>query len=236
MNNPRIIIPLDFPDADSAIIMAKSLSPEHCRLKIGKELFTRCGPQLVDQIINMGFSVFLDLKFHDIPNTVAGACRAASALGVWMVNVHVSGGKKMLLAAREAIDKEQHKPLLTGVTILTSLDERDLQQIGINKPVGDCVRDMAILANECKLDGVVCSAQEVEILRKAVDKKFLLVTPGIRPAGSDLNDQNRVMTPGEAIQAGSDYLVIGRPVTHAPDPMQSLLNIEQEISSVNSNN
>lgn len=233
MNNPRIIIPLDYAEGKDALDMARMLEPGRCRLKIGKELFTRCGPQLVEQIVDMGFPVFLDLKFHDIPNTVAGACRAAAVLGVWMVNVHISGGKNMLLAAREALDNAQHVPLLTGVTVLTSLGEQDLQQLGINKSIADTVLDMALLARECKLDGVVCSAQEVSMLRTHLAKPFLLVTPGIRPAGADKNDQNRIMTPAEAIRQGSDYLVIGRPITQAPDPMQALDSIEQEIASIN---
>ena len=232
MSDPRIIIPLDFANAEEALALISKLDSSLCRVKVGKELFTRAGPPLVEQIIKQGFDVFLDLKFHDIPNTVVNACIAAADMGVWMVNVHASGGERMLLAAREAIDKNKHQPLLIAVTVLTSLTEEDLKQVGVAKTINEQVMDLAQLAHRCKLDGVVCSAHEVSAIKNEIGKQFKLVTPGIRPAGSEQNDQRRVMTPAEAIKAGSDYLVIGRPVTQASDPLQALLAIDEEIQKV----
>lgn len=232
MSEPRIIIPLDFADANEAMTLIRNLDPSLCRVKVGKELFTRAGPALVEQIINQGFDVFLDMKFHDIPNTVANACSAAADLGIWMLNVHAFGGERMLSAAREAIDKNKQQPLLIAVTVLTSMTDDDLKQIGVTKSVNEQVMALARLSNQCKLDGVVCSAHEVKAIRQEIGKHFKLVTPGIRPAGVDQNDQRRVMTPTEAIQAGSDYLVIGRPVTQAPDPLQALQAINDEIKKV----
>jgi orotidine-5'-phosphate decarboxylase len=201
---------------------------------VGKELFTRCGPALVEQILKRGFSVFLDLKFHDIPATVAGACKAAADLGVWMINVHAAGGERMLAAAREAVDKHNRRPLLIAVTVLTSLNDTDLRRVGVEKPVAEQVLGLARLAAACGLDGVVCSAQEATRLKKALGKDFILVTPGIRPAGSAHDDQQRIMTPAEAIKAGSDYLVIGRPVTQAVDPLKVLREINAQIKNVSS--
>jgi orotidine-5'-phosphate decarboxylase len=225
----RIVVALDYPDAMAAAPLVEQLDPEHCRLKIGKEMFTREGPAFVTNLIDRGFDVFLDLKFHDIPNTVARACAAAADLGVWMINVHTLGGRKMMQAAREAINQCSHRPLLIGVTILTSMDETDLQEVGIAGTPADNVNRLATLAHECGLDGVVCSPREVAMLRRTLGDDFTLVTPGIRPARADLQDQKRIMTPAEAIQAGASYLVIGRPITAADKPMQSLLTIESEI-------
>ena len=205
------------------------LDPALCRLKVGKELFTRCGPALIEQIQKKAFDVFLDLKFHDIPATVAGACRAAADLGVWMINVHAAGGERMLEAAREAVDQQHRRPLLIAVTVLTSLRDADLRQVGVEKPVAEQVLDLARLTAACGLDGVVSSAQEATRLKKELGKDFILVTPGIRPAGSAQDDQRRIMTPAEAIKAGSDYLVIGRPVTQAVDPVKVLREINEEI-------
>ena len=233
--DPRIIIPLDFADAKEAMVLIARLDPALCRVKVGKELFTRAGPAFVEQIIKKDFDVFLDLKFHDIPNTVANACSAAADLGVWMCNVHTSGGERMLTAAREAIDRSTHKPLLIAVTVLTSMTDEDLKQVGIEKTVDEEVMVLTQLAHRCKLDGVVCSAHEVSAIKKKFGKEFKLVTPGIRPAGSIQDDQRRVMTPAEAIQAGSDYLVIGRPITRAPDPLQVLMTIDEEIRQLISN-
>ncbi len=232
VNDPRVIVSLDFSDPDKALKLIGKMDPAHCRLKIGKELFTRAGPDLVNQVIEKGYGVFLDLKFHDIPTTVAKACSAAADMGVWMLNLHASGGLRMMTMAREAIDKHLHKPLLIAVTVLTSMNERDLRQIGVVKHVSEQVKDLAMLANKSGLDGVVCSAREVAILRKEFGDGFCLVTPGIRPKGSEHHDQQRVMTPAEAIRAGSDYLVIGRPVTQAADPLKALLAIEKEIKNV----
>ena len=229
MNDPRIIVSLDFADGARAMDLVYKLDPALCRLKVGKELFTRCGPALIEQIQKKAFDVFLDLKFHDIPATVAGACRAAADLGVWMINVHAAGGERMLEAAREAVDQQHRRPLLIAVTVLTSLRDADLRQVGVEKPVAEQVLDLARLTAACGLDGVVSSAQEATRLKKELGKDFILVTPGIRPAGSAQDDQRRIMTPAEAIKAGSDYLVIGRPVTQAVDPVKVLREINEEI-------
>jgi orotidine-5'-phosphate decarboxylase len=230
VSNSRIIVPLDFSTSVAANRLVDQLTPDLCRLKVGKELFTSCGPSLVENYVNKGFDVFLDLKFHDIPHTVARASVAAAKLGVWMLNVHASGGSEMMLASREAIDKASHQPLLIGVTVLTSMSAKDLAQVGVHIEPGDQVIDLANLCSEAGLDGVVCSAQEVSVLRKKLGDDFLLVTPGIRPAGSSKDDQKRIMTPAEAINAGSDYLVIGRPITQADDPLEVLQAINNEVA------
>ena len=229
---PRIVVSLDFPNQEKTLDIVKKLDPSSCRLKVGKELFTSAGPDIVKKLIDMGFDVFLDLKFHDIPSTVARACTAAASLGVWMINVHASGGQQMLAAAREAIDRHQHKPLLTAVTVLTSLNDNDLNSMGINNSVNEQVITLARLARQEGLDGVVCSAQEVAILKKEFGENFCLVTPGIRPSGTSSDDQSRIMTPAQAIAAGSHYLVIGRPVTQSPDPVATLMAIDKEIKEV----
>ncbi|MEM7026868.1 MAG: orotidine-5'-phosphate decarboxylase [Pseudomonadota bacterium] len=231
MSNPRIIVPLDFPDAQSALALCQQLSPELCRLKIGKELFTSSGPMLLEQLQNQGYDIFLDLKYHDIPNTVAKACAAASSLGVWMLNVHASGGITMLSAAREAVDKCSHQPLLIAVTVLTSMNQGDMASVGINRSIDEQVSHLAGLTKEAGLDGVVCSAQEANQLKNENGKDFCLVTPGIRPASASQHDQKRIMTPGEAITAGSHYLVIGRPITKASDPLAALEDIQTEINN-----
>lgn len=225
----RIIVALDYPDPAQALRMAERLDPAACRLKVGKELFTRGGPALVEQLQRRDFAVFLDLKFHDIPNTVAAACRAAGSLGVWMLNVHAQGGRRMMEAAREALDGFQHPPLLIAVTVLTSLGAEELKELGHTESPDQLVLRLAALARSSGLDGVVCSAQEAAALRKANGDGFVLVTPGIRPAGSSKDDQNRVMTPEAALAAGSDYLVIGRPITAAPDPLMALRDIREAI-------
>ncbi len=229
MSNSRIVVPLDFPEPAQALELVEKLQPALCRLKVGKELFTKAGPVLVENLIGKGFDVFLDLKYHDIPTTVAKACAVAADLGVWMVNMHASGGTQMMSLAREELEKKSHRPLLIGVTMLTSMNETDLRELGYQCSVEEQVMRLAQLVSDAGLDGVVCSAQEVKMLRNNLDKEFKLVTPGIRSAGSDNNDQERVMTPGQAINAGSDYLVIGRPITQAADPVQVLKNIEEEI-------
>jgi len=203
-----------------------------CKLKVGKELFTLAGPTLVRQLIDKGFDVFLDLKFHDIPNTVACACKVAADMGVWMLNVHALGGRNMLLAAREALEGNGNRPLLIAVTILTSMGQQDLQEIGLSGNPEDNVLRLAALTHNAGLDGVVCSSREVSSLRQAQGETFTLVTPGIRPAGSDAGDQKRIMTPTDAIQAGSNYLVIGRPITQARDPVQTLETINTEIAAL----
>jgi orotidine-5'-phosphate decarboxylase len=228
--DPRVIVALDYADAASALDLAGRLDPAQCKLKVGKELFVRAGPQLVRDLVDSGFKVFLDLKFHDIPNTVAQACKAAADLGVWMVNVHASGGLRMMQAARAAVDTSASPPKLIAVTVLTSMGRDDLRAIGLDIEPAAQVERLARLAHAAGMDGVVCSAQEATVLRAALDTAFLLVTPGIRPAGSDAGDQSRILTPGRAIAAGADYLVIGRPITQAPDPVTALQDINAEIA------
>lgn len=232
MNDPKIIIALDYPEAGPALALADRLQPSLCRLKVGKELFTAAGPALLEQLMNRGFEVFLDLKFHDIPNTVAQACKAAAGLGVWMVNVHALGGRKMLDAAREALANTGRRPKLIAVTLLTSMAQGDLDDLGIVATPAEMVLRLARLARDCGLDGVVCSAQEAALLRKQCGNDFCLVTPGIRPAQASLDDQSRVMTPLAALRAGASYLVIGRPITQAEDPLRALLDINREIGVV----
>lgn len=227
-NHSRIIVALDFGRESDAMALVERLDPSRCRVKIGKEMFTRNGPQLVEKLVAKGYDVFLDLKFHDIPNTVAGACRSAADLGVWMINVHALGGKRMMEAARDALEKNSSRPQLIGVTILTSMGEEDIAQIGLSGTPADNVRRLALLAQESGLDGVVCSPKEVEMLREAIKSEFRLVTPGIRPAWAEKGDQTRITTPADAVRMGSDYLVIGRPITSAEEPLQALAKIEDE--------
>ena len=226
----NIIVPLDYPDAAQALEMAARLDPQACRVKVGKELFVAAGPAVVEKLQARGFEVFLDLKFHDIPNTVAGACRSAARLGVWMTNVHASGGEKMMQAAREAVDRESGKPLLIAVTILTSLADSDLPRIGFAGTAADNAERLARLAQASGMDGVVCSAEEAPRLRSAAGPGFLLVTPGIRPESDARGDQSRVVTPIEAVRRGADYLVIGRPITGAADPVAALESIRRSLS------
>lgn len=229
MNDPKIIIALDYPQAAPALDLADRLDPKQCRLKVGKELFTASGPMLVEQLMRRGFDIFLDLKFHDIPNTTAQACKAAAGLGVWMVNVHALGGRRMMETAREAMVNSAQQPKLIAVTMLTSMAQGDLAELGITATPAEMVLRLATLARDSGLDGVVCSAQESALLRERCGSEFCLVTPGIRPAQASLDDQSRVMTPLAAMQAGSSYLVIGRPITQAADPLLALLAINREI-------
>lgn len=232
MSHSKIIVALDYPQAAPALALAQRLEPSLCRVKVGKELFTAAGPQLVEQLQQRGFEVFLDLKFHDIPNTTAQACKAAAALGVWMVNVHALGGKRMMEAAREALANVDHRPKLIAVTILTSMAQDDLHGIGVNASPAQMVSLLAGLVHDSGLDGVVCSAQEASALRRQYGKEFCLVTPGIRPVFAGSDDQMRIMTPRAALEAGSSYLVIGRPITQAPDPLQALQDILREIGDM----
>ncbi|OGS90666.1 MAG: orotidine 5'-phosphate decarboxylase [Gallionellales bacterium GWE2_58_10] len=232
MNDPKIIVALDYPEAAPALALVGRLQPSLCRLKVGKELFTATGPVLLEQLMRRGFEIFLDLKFHDIPNTAAQACKAAASLGVWMVNVHALGGRKMLEAAREAIAQSAQQPRLIAVTLLTSMAQQDLADIGIAATPAEMVLRLASLARDSGLDGVVCSAQEAALLRRQCGDEFCLVTPGIRPAQASLDDQSRVMTPLAALQAGASYLVIGRPITKAVDPLQALLATNREIGEL----
>lgn len=228
-SDSKIIVALDYADAKSALALVNQLDPSLCKLKIGKELFTATGPQLVETIVNQGFKLFLDLKFHDIPNTVAKACTAASNLGVWMLNVHASGGLPMMQAAREGIDKSHHNPYLIAVTVLTSMNQEVFNQLGIHKTIAEQVLDLAKLTKKAGLNGVVCSAMEAQTLRQNLGADFCLVTPGIRPANSNQDDQSRVVTPQDAINSGASYLVIGRPITKAQNPLKALENIVQSI-------
>lgn len=229
---PRVIVALDYPDAESALQLVRRLEPSQCRLKVGKELFTVAGPDFVRRLAGEGFDVFLDLKFHDIPNTVARACTAAAGLGVWMLNVHALGGERMLTAARDAVAAAEQPPLLIAVTILTSMADTDLEGVGLQGSAEDNVLRLATLAHYCGLDGIVCSSREASIMRATFEEPFRLITPGIRPAGSTADDQRRVMTPLEAINNGSTYLVIGRPVTAADDPPGVLLTINSELAAL----
>lgn len=226
----RIIVALDYADVDAAAQLAEQLDPALCRLKVGNELFTRAGPPFVEALAANGFDIFLDLKYHDIPNTVAAACRAAADLGVWMVNVHALGGRRMLEAARSAIDSGGQRPLLVAVTVLTSLEARDLGEIGFDTSPAHLASRLAVLADDSGCDGVVCSAREAGTMRAAHGPGFRLVTPGIRPVGGRPDDQRRTLSPEEAVDAGADYLVIGRPITEAADPLAAL---EDAIAEIN---
>ena len=232
MNNPRIIVALDFADAAGALALVDLLDPASCRLKIGKELFTAAGPALVKTVVGRGFAVFLDLKYHDIPNTVAKACQAAAALGVWMINVHALGGRAMLEAAREALVRETHPPMLIAVTVLTSLAAGDLAELGVGGTPLEAAMRMARLGRACGLDGVVCSPHEAASFRREFGAGFCLVTPGIRPRDAKADDQHRVLTPGEAAEAGANFLVVGRPIFKAPDPVAAARAILAEIRSI----
>ncbi|MFV8817105.1 orotidine-5'-phosphate decarboxylase [Haliea sp. E17] len=232
MSDNPVIVALDYPTAEPALQLVQQLDPALCRLKIGKELFTRCGPALVEDIQSRGFQIFLDLKFHDIPNTVAGAVRAAAGLGVWMVNVHASGGRRMMEAAAETLAGLQQRPLLIAVTVLTSMTEQDLQETGCEESLEQRVSRLAGLTADSGLDGVVCSAREATRLKAERGAGFALVTPGIRLAGDSAGDQRRVLTPADALAAGSDYLVIGRSITAAADPLAALQRVHAELSQV----
>lgn len=229
----RVIVALDYADQQDALAMAERLDPNRCRVKVGKELFTRSGPAVVEALHSKGFEVFLDLKFHDIPNTTAKAVRAAAEMGVWMVNVHASGGRRMMETAREELEQVNgSNTLLIAVTVLTSMEQADLADIGLDIEPLEHVKRLAQLTERSGLHGVVCSAQEVAPLRETIGKEFKLVTPGIRPADADVGDQKRIMTPADALTAGSDYLVIGRPITRAASPVDALQRIETEVQSV----
>ncbi len=233
MSSP-ILVALDYPTGQAALELADQLAPDLCRLKVGKELFTRCGPALVEKLQNKGFDIFLDLKFHDIPNTVAGAVRAAAELGVWMVNVHAGGGRRMMEAAADAVQNASHQPLLIGVTVLTSMSDEDLTELGYTESAQERVMRLAALAQSSGLDGVVCSALETADLRRERGADFCLVTPGIRLAGDEAGDQRRVVTPAQGLANGSDYLVIGRSITGADDPLAALERVNAEIAQLSS--
>ena len=225
-----IIVALDYPTRDAALKLADQLDPKLCRVKVGKELFTSCAAEIVGTLRDKGFEVFLDLKFHDIPNTTAMAVKAAAEMGVWMVNVHCSGGLRMMAACRNELDKlSGAKPLLIGVTVLTSMEREDLAGVGRDVEPQAQVLRLAGLAQQAGMDGLVCSAQEAGVL-KVAHPALQLVTPGIRPAGSAEDDQRRILTPRQALQAGSDYLVIGRPISQAANPQQALASMLAELA------
>jgi len=231
-SNPRIIVALDYPDATQALELVEQLEPALCRLKVGKEMFTRLGPAFIEQLSGRGFEIFLDLKFHDIPNTVAAACDAAADLGVWMMNLHASGGRRMMEAARERLAQRSVHPLLVAVTILTSLSTEDIAEVGYRGDPAENVMRLAELASQSGMDGVVCSPLEAAELRARIGQDFLLVTPGVRPKDAAGDDQRRVMTPADAINAGATHLVIGRPITGATEPIEALRRINREIAGV----
>ena len=227
-----VVVALDFENKAQALNLVSQLDPQLCRLKVGKEMFTHFGPELVTELQQRRFDVFLDLKFHDIPNTVAKAVKAAADLGVWMVNVHASGGSKMMSAARESlVTYGTEKPHLIAVTVLTSMEQSDLTELGISLTPAQQVLKLAALTQQAGLDGVVCSAQEATLLKQQFGKDFMLVTPGIRPTSSSQDDQKRVMTPSQALAVGVDYMVIGRPITKAADPLAALNAIVREIAN-----
>jgi orotidine-5'-phosphate decarboxylase len=227
----KIIIALDYTSAQEAFPLIDKLDPKHCALKVGKELFTAAGPQFVKDLVKKNFKVFLDLKFHDIPNTVARACKSAADLGVWMVNVHAVGGRTMMIQAREALEKISNRPKLIAVTVLTSMKNEDFSEMGYKHDIPSQVKQLAALTKDCGLDGVVCSALDARMLRDQSGQGFLLVTPGIRFADSKGDDQVRITTASDAVKFGADYLVVGRPITQAPDPMQALNKMISEINA-----
>jgi len=230
MFDPKVVVALDFDNKNDALAFIDKIDPSECRLKIGKEMFTYFGPDFVKDLVARGFDIFLDLKFHDIPNTVAKAVAAAAELGVWMVNVHASGGSKMMEKAKEALVPYGDKaPLLIAVTVLTSMGKEDLLELGITKSPAEQVLALATLTKQSGLDGVVCSAWEAESLKNSLGENFKLITPGIRPAGASTDDQKRIMTPEEAMNVGVDYLVIGRPITKSQTPLAVLKEINASL-------
>ena len=231
MIDPKIIVALDYPTPAEALSLINRLTPQRCRLKIGLELYTAAGPDFVRAVVQRGFSVFLDLKFHDIPNTVAQACRQAAELRVWMVTVHCHGGPEMLRAAAAAVRDRQQRPLIVGVTVLTSVDAPQLAAIGVPGAIDEQVVRLARLAAECSLDGVVAAPTEAARLRACFPAPFRIVTPGVRPGDANADDQRRILTPAAAVRAGADYLVIGRPITRAADPIAALADIERSIDA-----
>lgn len=233
-NEPFVIVALDEMSLQEVLALAEKLSPTLCRFKVGKELFIRYGHSVIEQLHQKNFSVFLDLKLHDIPNQVANACRAVAELGVWMTTIHALGGKRMLEAAANAIASSTHKPLLMAITVLTSMEQHDLNALGIEKSLEETVYSLATLAHDSGLDGVVCSAHEAEFLRAKFGSSFCLVTPGIRlePQNNTQDDQRRIMTPQQARQSGSNYLVIGRPITKSSNPMKTLEEINKQLKNL----
>ncbi len=226
----KLIIALDFSTKQQALDFVKQLSPANCKLKVGFELYVAAGPDLVRQLVDLGYDVFLDLKFHDIPNTVASACRSAASLGVWMMNVHASGGDIMMQAAKQALVDAASSSKLIAVTVLTSMDAQQLKRINVSSSPQEQVKQLAQLTQKSGLDGVVCSAREAQYLREQLGEDFLMVTPGIRPEGADAGDQKRLMTPAEACRAGVSYIVVGRPITQAKNPLAVIEQINKDMT------
>ncbi len=231
INQPAkpVIVALDFASAEKTLDFVQQLEPSLCQLKIGKELFTATGRYLVEQLVLQGYRIFLDLKYHDIPNTVASACKVAADMGVWMVDMHASGGRRMMEAAAEAVSNYSQSPLLIAVTVLTSMTQSELAETGINLPIDEAVVRLAELSRQAGMNGVVCSAQEATLLRQQLGQEFLLVTPGIRLSTDIKDDQRRIMTPKAALAAGSSYLVMGRPITQSEHPSALLQQINQGL-------
>tara|TARA_A100001011_G_scaffold393622_1_gene483901 strand:- start:891 stop:1622 length:732 start_codon:yes stop_codon:yes gene_type:complete len=232
----QIIVALDFKDKKEAISMAKLFTPKLCKIKVGLELFVSCGPSIIKELNSLGYKIFLDLKFHDITNTVLKSCAAASDLGVWMLNVHSSGGKSMMANSKIHLLNKNFTTLLLGVTILTSLDENDIKEIGYNTDINSQVLKMATLCKESGLDGVVCSAEEVKSIKSKFPEKFICVCPGIRIDGEKNDDQKRIITPAMAAKNGADYIVIGRPIIESENPLESLIKIKKEFDNGLKNN
>ncbi|WP_034411512.1 orotidine-5'-phosphate decarboxylase [Candidatus Photodesmus anomalopis] len=232
MSDPKVIVALDYDNETDALTFVDKIDPFLCRLKVGKKMFTLFGPDFVRKLHKRNFSVFLDLKFHDIPSTCAESVKAAAELGVWMVNVHSSGGERMMTKSREILKPYgKNRPLLIGVTVLTSMEQNDLASIGLDITPKFQVMRLSKLAKNSGLDGVVCSAQEAFIVKSNLGKQFKLITPAIRLKNTNLDDQKRIKTPIEAVKSGSDYLVIGRPITKSKQPEKILAKINYEITS-----
>ncbi len=237
MTKDKLIVALDVSSLKEAEKLVKELSPLVKIFKVGKELFTASGPSVIHMVHSHKCKVFLDLKFHDIPNTVGAACEVATKLGVFMLNVHCLGGKNMLFQAVQSVHKvaDEHKinlPILLGVTVLTSMTDRDLKEVGIRHKLKKEVEELALLAKNCGLNGVVASGQEIEIIRKIAGKNFLIVTPGVRPIWAAHGDQKRIVTPKEAIEKGADFIVVGRPITQNVEPLEAARKIIKEINHV----
>ena len=227
----RIIVALDYNNKKDAVSMAKILRPSLCKIKIGLELFVTCGPSIIEEIHSLGYKIFLDLKFHDITNTVVNSCKVAARMGVWMINVHSSGGKKMMLSSKKKLLDENYNTLVLGVTILTSMQKEDINEIGFTSDIETQVLNMASLCKDSNLDGVVCSAQEAKLIKSNFPENFLCVCPGIRSEHEQINDQKRVMTASMAAKNCADYIVVGRPIIRSNNPLESLIKIKEEFDN-----
>ena len=227
----RIIVALDYNNKKDAVSMAKILSPSLCKIKVGLELFTACGPSIIEEIHSLGYKIFLDLKFHDITNTVVNSCKVAAKMGVWMINVHSSGGKKMMFSSKKELVDENYNTLVIGVTILTSMQKEDINEIGLASDIETQALNMASLCKDSNLDGVVCSAQEAKLIKSNSPENFLCICPGIRSEHEEINDQKRIMTASMAAKNCADYIVVGRPITQSNNPLESLIKIKEEFDN-----